>query len=393
MTARGAPAATIHPFRIAVPDEALSSLRQRLEQARLPDQPADVGWEQGMDVSALRGLVRRWLDGFDWRVQEAALNALPQFRVEFEGGQQLHFVHVRAANGRGLPLLLTHGWPGSFAEFTKIIPLLTDPGRHGLDPDCAFDVVVPSLPGYGFSSRPDRTGASAFAIAELWASLMTALGYDRYGAQGGDWGASVTTALALAHPDRIAGIHLNFIPGSFSTAHEPSELTEEERAALSRRATWADREGGYGHVQGTKPQTLAYALNDSPMGLLAWLAEKFQAWSDGGIGAAVSVDEVLTTACIYWFTQTIGSSMRLYWETRRRPLHFAQDQRALPPCAVARFPGEAPLPAQSHVARAYNLVRWRDMPKGGHFAALEQPLLLAEDVAAFFRVLDAFPKP
>jgi pimeloyl-ACP methyl ester carboxylesterase len=375
-------------FTISVSDAALTDLHERLSRARWPDQLDEIGWDQGTDRASLESLVNYWRVGFDWRAQETALNELEQFRVTI-GGQQIHFVHKRAKSGRGLPLIITHGWPGSFTEMLKIVPMLTDPEAHGGNSDDAFDVVAPSLPGYGFSSPPRQTGMNAFAIAELWAKLMTGLGYERFAAQGGDWGASVATCLGFLSPERVLGLHLNYIPGSFEPPHDPSEqdLTREEREFLATRAIWRETEGAYGHLHATKPQSLAYALNDSPIGLAGWIVEKFRAWSDceGEVERIFTKDELLTNISIYWFTQTIGSSMRLYWENWRRPLRFAPGERVRVPCAIAHFPKEIPLPPKSWVERVYDVKRWSKMPRGGHFAALEQPALLAGDIRAFFK--------
>jgi pimeloyl-ACP methyl ester carboxylesterase len=377
-------------FTISVSDAALTDLHARLSRARWPDQLDGIGWDQGTDRASLESLVNYWRVGFDWRAQEAELNEFEQFRVTI-GGQQIHFVHERAKSGRALPLIITHGWPGSFTEMRKIVPMLTDPEAHGGNSDDAFDVVVPSLPGYGFSSPPRKTGMNALAIAELWAKLMTGLGYERFAAQGGDWGASVATCLGFLFPGRVLGLHLNYIPGSFEPPHDPSEqdLTHEEREFLATRAIWRETEGAYGHLHATKPQSLAYALNDSPIGLAGWIVEKFRAWSDceGEVERIFTKDELLTNISIYWFTQTIGSSMRLYWEGRLRPLSFAPGERVRVPCALAHFPKEIPLPPKSWVERVYDVKRWSKMPRGGHFAALEQPALLAGDIRAFFKPL------
>jgi pimeloyl-ACP methyl ester carboxylesterase len=368
----------------------LADLAARLSRTRWPDQLEKFTWEQGTDRGYLEKLVAYWRTEFDWRSQEAALNRFAQFRATI-GDQKIHFVHERSRSGRGIPIIITHGWPGSFAEMVKLIPRLTDPMAHGGDEEDDFDVVVPSLPGFGFSPPPRRAGTNAFAIAELWAELMTTLGYARFAAQGGDWGASVCTCLGFLFPRRVLGLHLNFIPGSFEPPHDPSghDLTEEEKSFLATRAHWIETEGAYGRIQGTKPQSLAYALNDSPVGLCGWILEKFRAWSDcdGEVERAFSKNDLLTNISIYWFTQTIGSSMRLYWEGRKRPLRFRVGERVQVPCAVAHFPKELPLPPRSWVERVYRVTRWSELPKGGHFAALEQPSLLAEDIRAFFKPL------
>jgi pimeloyl-ACP methyl ester carboxylesterase len=380
----------VEPFTIAIPEAALADLKSRLTQTRWPDEVAGVGWQQGASLDYIEGLVAYWRNGFDWRAQEAALNRFAQFRAELKG-QTVHFIQERAKNGRGFPLVFAHGWPGSFVEAAKLIPLLTDPESHGASAEDAFDVVVPSLPGYGFSPTPTAAGMNSFAIAELWAELMSGLGYKRFAAQGGDWGASVATWLGLQIPSRVAGIHLNYIPGSYDPprAADGSDLSGEERAFLQSRDQWLDLEGGYGHIQGTKPQTAAYALNDSPAGLCAWIAEKFRDWSDWKTVPedAISRDTLLTNISIYWFTQTIASSMRLYWEGRRRPVRFEPGQRVEVPVGVARFAKEEPMPPRKWVERCYNVRRWTEIPRGGHFAALEQPELLAQDIREFLRPL------
>jgi len=384
----------IERFTIAIPDAALADLKSRLSHTRWPDEISGIGWQQGAALDYMQRLITYWRDTYDWRTEEAALNRFAHFRAEING-QVVHFIHERAKNGRGFPLIFTHGWPGSFIEAVKLIPLLTDPGSHGGRPEDSFDVVVPSLPGYGFSPAPAATGMNSYAIAELWAELMTGLGYDRFAAQGGDWGASICTWLALQVPSRVAGIHLNYIPGSYDPprAAGGSDLAPEERAFLASRDQWLDAEGAYGHIQGTKPQTAAYALNDSPAGLCAWIAEKFRDWSDWQTSPnaqpedAISRDTLLTNISIYWFTQTIASSMRLYWEGRRRPVRFAPGQRVDVPVGVARFAKEEPMPPRKWVERCYNVRRWTEYPRGGHFAALEQPEVLAEDIREFFRAL------
>jgi pimeloyl-ACP methyl ester carboxylesterase len=333
----------LEPFTISVPESDIEDLKARLARTRWPDQLNGIGWEQGTDRSYLESIVAYWRSAFNWRAQEAALNKLPQFRATIKA-HQIHFVHARAKSGRGLPIVITHGWPGTFAEIVKMLPMLTDPESHGGSAEDAFDVVAPSLPGYGFSSPPRQAGMDTFAIAALWAELMAGLGYDRFAAQGGDWGASVATCLGFLFPDRVIGVHLNRIPGSFQPPPDPSgkDLTEEENAFLAAHAKWFDAEGAYGRIQATKPQSLAYALNDSPVGLAAWIIEKFRAWSDcdGDVESVFTKDELLTNVSIYWFTQTIGSSIRLYWENRQRPLHFAPGERVQVPCAVALFPKE-----------------------------------------------------
>jgi pimeloyl-ACP methyl ester carboxylesterase len=378
----------LSPFQIAVPDDAIADLKTRLQRVRWPDQPDDVGWDHGTDLAYVQDLVRYWREEYDWRRAEHHLNSFSQFTATVRG-LRIHFIYERAKQGGGLPLVITHGWPGTFAEMTRLIPLLT---RALNTRDLPFDVIVPSLPGYGFSERPTRTGMHVAAIADLWAELMSGLGYERFLAQGGDLGAAVTMSLASRFPERVRGIHLNFVPNSYQPPVEPAgeAITDEERAYLERRSAWADAEGAYAHIQGTRPQTLGYALNDSPVGLAAWFTEKYRLWSDcqGDIGSVYSKDELLTNISLYWFAETITSSFRLYRETRQNPLRFAPNDRVAVPLAVAQFPKEVWMPPRSWVERVFTGVRqWSRMPRGGHFAAFEQPQLLADDIRAFARTL------
>ncbi|MFI4988740.1 MAG: epoxide hydrolase family protein [Alphaproteobacteria bacterium] len=377
-------------FTIDVPQAVLDDLHRRLDATRWPDEIANAAWQRGTSLAYMKSLTTYWRSAYDWRRQEAALNRLPHFRVELDG-LGIHFVHARGKGPRPLPLIISHGWPGSFVEMVKLIPLLADPAAHGGRAEDAFDVVVPSLPGYGFSDRPREAGMNPSAIAALWVRLMSTLGYERFAAQGGDWGAAVSSALGLDHAKRIVGIHLNFIAGRFLLGGTLNEPAADALAAayLAELRAWWDSEGGYNHEQGTKPQTLAYGLNDSPVGLAAWIIEKFRTWSDcgGDVERIVSRDELLDNVMIYWVGETIASSTRLYYESRLRPLRLTPGNRVTPPVAVALFPKEIPMPPRALAERGYNIQRWTVMPKGGHFAALEQPELLAEDLRAFFRTL------
>ncbi|MBV8450533.1 MAG: epoxide hydrolase [Hyphomicrobiales bacterium] len=377
-------------FAIHVADEILADLWRRLDATRWPDEIENAGWEGGTNLAYMRSLTAYWRNGYDWRRQENALNSLPQYRLALDG-LNVHFVHQRGNGPKPLPLVITHGWPGSFVEMVKLLPLLTDPAAHGASVDDAFDVVVPSLPGYGFSDRPRERGMNPNKIAALWVRLMAALGHERFGAQGGDWGATVSSALGLDHPDRMIGVHLNFIAGRFLLGGTLNEAQDDEVAKqyLSQLRKWWDLDGGYNHQQSTKPQTLSYGLNDSPVGLAAWIVEKFQTWSDcgGDPERVLTRDELLTNVMIYWVTQTVRSSMQLYFESRERPLRLSRGNRVTPPVAVALFPKEIPMPPRSLAERGYNIVRWTEMPKGGHFAAMEQPELLAADIREFFRPL------
>jgi pimeloyl-ACP methyl ester carboxylesterase len=383
----------VQPFTINIPQSTLADLQQRLGLTRWPDEIAGSGWSHGADLNYMQEIVRHWQTRFDWRYQEKAINRFRQFRAEIQG-LSIHFIHERADGPGPIPLLITHGWPGSFVEMLKIIPRLTDPVSYGGSAEDSFDVIVPSMPGYGFSDRATQEGMNAFRIAELWAQLMAGLGYKRFAAQGGDWGASVATCLGLLNSENVIGLHLNYIPGSFKPYLDPKShgLSATETAFLKEQESWLQTEGGYAHVQATKPQTVAFGLNDSPVGLAAWIIEKFRGWSDcgGAVERRFTKDELLTNVMIYWVTQTIHSSMRLYYEGRRQPLHFKEGQSVQVPCAVARFPKEEPFPPREWIERGYNVQRWTEFTSGGHFAAMEEPELLVEDIRAFFRPFRRF---
>jgi pimeloyl-ACP methyl ester carboxylesterase len=369
-------AMALQRFALPFSQPALDDLRERLRRTRWPDQIPASDWEYGFDLAFLQDICGYWAARFDWRAQLEGLAGLPHYRFS-SLGLGIHFIHVPSRSGAATPLILTHGWPGSFLEMLRIIPLLTD----------SFDIVVPSLPGYGFSDRPVRPGMNAFRIAEIWVELMSELGYSKFGVQGGDLGAGVATALGLRHPERILGIHLNFIPGSYRPFLEPgAALTPEETEFLNSIGQWSERHGAYSHLQRTRPQTPAYGLNDSPAALAAWILEKFREWSDcdGDIYNCFSREDLLTNVTLYWMTETIGSSFRLYYENSRAPFHFAPGESVRVPCAIARFPKEISAPPRAWVERGYNVQRWSDMPRGGHFAAHEQPELLAGDLRAFF---------
>ena len=381
----------VEPFKIPYSQPAVDELRNRLAQTRWPDQIAGTGWESGVDLAFMREICRYWIDQFDWKAQVDRASAFRHYRYTSEGFG-IHFIHERGKGPAPLPLILTHGWPGSFLEMLKVIPMLTDPARFGGDPADSFDVVVPSLPGYGYSDRPATSGINSFRIAELWTRLMQELGYSRFAAQGGDIGASVTTLLGLRHADRVVGIHLNYIPGSYRPYLEPdTQVAPVEQAFLDDADRWYAERGGYSHLQRTTPLTAAYSLNDSPAGLAAWILEKFRDWADcdGDIERCFSKDELLSNVTLYWMTETIHSSFRWYYETRLAPVHFRKDDFVRVPCAIARFPKEDPFPPREWIARGYNIQRWTEMPRGGHFAAAEQPELLAADIQAFFRRLRA----
>jgi len=380
------------PFRISIADEQIDDLKTRLRQTRWPGSIFQNGDEDGVSLALVQKLATHWSDEFDWRAREAQLNELPQFTVDIDG-QDIHFIHKKGAGPNARPLILTHGWPGSFVEFERVIPLLTDPGSHGGDPRDAFDVVVPSLPGFGFSAAPRQSGLNARRVAGLWQKLMLQLGYKRYFAQGGDIGAGVSAWLGALYPDSVEGIHLNYIPGSFRPplgADYPA-ITSEEQQFLDWATKFASMEGAYSQLQATKPQTLSFSLSDSPVGLLGWITEKFASWSDcgGDLETVISADVLLTNVSIYWFGNTIDSSLRMYKENRLQPFSFPDVSNVSVPMSFAHFPKELPTPPRSWVERVFDVRRWTDMAKGGHFAALEQPELLVRDIQDSFRVSGA----
>ena len=382
------PGATIRPFKIEIAQGDLDDLRRRLSQTRWPNAIVQ-DWSDGTNLAYLRELVAYWRDAFDWRAQETRLNAFPQFLVRV-AGLDVHVVHVRGNGPAPLPLIVSHGWPGSFVEMLDLVPRLADPQRFGGSPHDAFDVIVPSLPGYGFSERPAAPGTTAAAIADRWAELMTVLGYERFGAQGGDWGAAISTHLGIEHSDRLVGVHLNYMMRAFLPSRKAlgPDAHPEETAYLEDVDRWYAAEGGYSHLQGTKPQTLAYALTDSPAGLAAYIVEKFRTWSDcdGDVERAFPKDTLLTNIAIYWFTGTINSSIHLYWERQRSSMHPPSKPPPVP-FALAAFPKELTTPPRRLLERVLRVERYTAMPRGGHFAALEEPERLAADIAAFFRPL------
>ena len=376
----------IKPFSPPYFAAAVDDLRDRLHRTRWPDDIPDSGWDYGTDPGFLRAICRYWADDFDWKRQVEQMAAFHHFT--FSGDNvEIHFIHEAGKGPAPVPLILTHGWPGSFLEFNKIIPLLTDPGSHGADPADSFSVVVPSLPGFGYSGKPGR-GVNAFTTADCWAHLMSELGYAGFAAQGGDIGASVTAALGLRHPGRLFGIHLNFVPSSYRPfLPEGTRLTEVEERTLRAAAQWREEQGAYAHIQRTTPLTGAYALNDSPAGLAGWILEKFRLWSDCGGDPlrAFDRDELLANVTLYWMTETIYSSFRIYFEGAKAPLALTENQRVQVPCAIAHFPRELLFPPAIWVERGFNVEQWTEMPRGGHFAAFEQPELLADDLRCFFR--------
>jgi pimeloyl-ACP methyl ester carboxylesterase len=376
----------IETFRVEVDGAVLEDLRSRLDRTRFPDQPEDTAWDAGLPVDYLRELVGYWREAYDWRAEEERLNGFEHFRTRIDG-QSIHFIHARSPHPDALPLLITHGWPGSVVEFLDLIPRLTDPPAYGGRTEDAFHVIAPSLPGYGFSEPPRQRGWDVRRIALAFIVLMDRLGYPRYGAQGGDWGAQVTTRVATLDPEHCAAIHLNMPVGR--RPGTAGKLTAEEQGDLAAMGEFQREEAAYATEQGTKPQTIGAALNDSPAGLLAWIVEKFRTWSDcdGHPENCFSRDQLITNVMLYWVTQTAASAARLYWETNQTGVLKEKLPFIRVPTGVARYPKEVLRWPRSWVAEQYNLTHWAVMPKGGHFAAMEQPELFAQDLVEFFRTV------
>jgi epoxide hydrolase len=374
--------AEITPFRIEIPEADLEDLRERLRRTRWPDAETVDDWSQGIPLSYTKGLCDYWLEQYDWRTCEASLNQFPQFRTSIDG-LDIHFLHVRSPRADALPLVMTHGWPGSIVEFRKVIGPLTDPVAHGADPADAFHLVCPSLPGFGFSGKPASPGWGIEHIADAWDQLMTRLGYARFGAQGGDWGSGVTSQLGIRHAGDVVGIHLNMVSAQPDPA-TMNDLTEREKDALAAMKHHRDWGTGYSKEQSTRPQTVGYGLVDSPAGLCAWIVEKFWSWtdSDGDPANVLTRDEMLDDVMLYWLPGTGASSARLYWESFARL--FSGSVRVPVGCSV--FPKEIVRPSRRWAEKAYPDLRyWNEPAKGGHFAAFEQPAIFVDEVRAAFR--------
>jgi microsomal epoxide hydrolase len=384
----------MHPYRTAIPQADLDDLRARIAATRWPAALGDDGWDRGVPVAYLRELAEYWSTNYDWRAAEAEINKYPQFTTEIDG-QNVHFLHVRSPEENAQPMIMSHGWPGSFVEFLDVIGPLTDPAKYGGDPADAFHLVIPSMPGFGFSGRAEP-GWGTGRIAQAWAQLMNRLGYDRYIAQGGDAGAVTSLILALMDADHMAGVHVNMLM-TFPSGNpaELADLSETDQARLGRMAKFDEELSGYMKLQSTRPQTLAYGLTDSPVGQLAWIAEKFKEWTDSEKTpeSAVNRDRLLTLVSIYWFTATAGTSATLYYEDA--PALKAMLSGALPPpvqipAGVAVFPADIFLPLRRLAERDLaNIVHWSEFDRGGHFAAMEEPDLLVADLRAFSRKLRA----
>jgi pimeloyl-ACP methyl ester carboxylesterase len=368
----------IESLSIKVSEQAIKDLRTRLKQTRWTDEIINSGWKYGAQLSYVKEIVGYWLNEFNWRRTENEINRFPNYLAEING-IKIHFLHLKNEQKNSVPVIITHGWPGSFLEMMKLIPFL----KHSKIP---FDLIIPSIPGFGFSDKINTPGCNLWFIADLWSELIKELGYDTVIAQGGDFGAGISTALALKYPEIISGLHLNYIPGSyFPFLSSGEQLTEQENLSLSSADEWYKEEGAYAHQHRTKPLTLAYGLNDSPVGLCAWILEKFYGWSDchGDIESVFSKDELLSNISLYWFTETIHSSIRLYNENSKAPLRFSEKDFVNVPVGIARFHKEEPFPSRKFIERGYNIQHWSDISPGGHFAAMEQPELLANDIITF----------
>lgn len=375
----------IEPFRIAIGDDVLDDLRARLRNTRWPEAAPVDDWSQGTPLPWIKDVCQYWADTYDWRAREALLNRFPQFTTQIDG-LDIHFIHARSPHANAMPLIITHGWPGSIVEFHKVIEPLTNPTAHGGDAADAFHVICPSLPGFGFSAKPRTTSWGVDRIGAAWVQLMDRLGYARYGAQGGDWGSAVTTAIGAQDPDHCAGIHITLAMGSAPRTN--GEPTPEEARAMKGAKYYAEWDSGYSKQQATRPQTVGYGLTDSPSGQAAWILEKFWAWTDcdGHPENILGRDELLDNVMLYWVTASAASSARLYWES------FGPGKRAdrpvNVPTGVTVFPKEIVTPVRRWMEPKYTNIRyWNEMPKGGHFAAFEQPDLFIGDVRAYFRTL------
>jgi epoxide hydrolase len=377
----------IRPFRVEIPQADIDDLMDRLARTRLASQPADSGWDYGVPAAYLSGIIGYWRTSYDWRKAEAELNSFPQFTTEIDGAN-IHFFHVRSAEPRALPLIITHGWPGSVVEFLDIVDPLTDPQAHGGDRADAFHVVIPSVPGFGLSGPTQETGWGVPRVAAAWAELMRRLGYRRYGAQGGDFGSLISRQLGICAPENVAGVHLNFLL-TFPSG-EPAEMAGLSRAELERVGQleqFNDELSGYARVQAQRPHTIAHALADSPAGQLAWIVEKFKEWTYRAAVPedAVSRDRILTNVMLYWLTNTAASSARLYKDSAAA---FGLPQVLKVPLGIAVFPGELAPPVRRFAERTNpNITSWTEFKAGGHFAALEVPDLLTGDIRQFFRPL------
>ncbi|HET8735162.1 MAG TPA: epoxide hydrolase [Pricia sp.] len=370
----------IHPFTVHIEQEKLDDLKSRLERTRWPDEIPNSGWNYGANLDFMKDLHYYWLTQYNWRQTEKEINLYNNYIAEIDGNK-IHFIHQKGKGKNPIPIIITHGWPGSFLEMMKILPLLTQ------DSEITFDVIIPSMIGYGFSSKFTKEGCNVGYMADLWVKLMKELGYGKFAVQGGDFGAGVSTAIAYKYPEYVMGIHLNYIPGNYVPDIEYDALTQEEKDYMKSEEEWYFREGGYSLQQKTKPITLAYGINDSPVGLCAWIVEKMLSWADykDDIETAFTKDELLANVTLYWLTETIHSSIRLYGENSKYPIKLGKNDFITAPLGIARFQYEAPFPPRCFVERGFkNILHWANYSSGGHFAALEKPQELANDIKDFF---------
>ncbi len=371
----------ITPFNINIPQSELDDLKHRIKNARWPDELKNSNWQYGTNLSYMKELANYWADEFNWKTVENQINSFPNFIAEIDN-YKVHFLHIKSKKENTIPLLITHGWPGSFLEMLKISKYLTS------SEELAFDLVIPSIIGFGFSEKPLENGSDYGFNAQLWHKLMLQLGYLKYGLQGGDIGAGISTKIAQKFPEYIIGLHLNYISDSYSPYLQQNETLDANVLSYKKQLqSWNEKEGAYGFIQASKPLSLAYGLNDSPIGLCAWIIEKFNAWSDtnGHIENSFTKDELLANVSLYWFTQTIHSSVRMYYEISCNPLHLKKNDFITVPTGFAKFPKEIPTPPKNYIEKGFNIIHWSELQKGGHFAAMEQPKLLANDIINFFK--------
>jgi pimeloyl-ACP methyl ester carboxylesterase len=371
----------IKNFKVNIDQHILDDLKLRIENTRWPDEIVESNWTYGASLVYMKELSHYWLNDFNWRKTEAEINQYDNFIAAIDG-YMVHFMHIKGKGENSIPIIITHGWPGSFLEMMKLIPLLTENSKQ------SFDVVIPSMLGFGFSDKLTQTGCNVSLMADIWVKLMQELGYKKFGVQGGDFGAGVSAFISLKYPENVIGMHLNYIPGNYHPELADGELfTAEENDYIKSEEEWYFREGGYSLQQNTKPLTLAYGLNDSPVGLCAWIIEKMYGWAacNGNIESVFTKDELLSNVMLYWVTETIHSSIRLYGENKKVPMKLGKNSIIHVPVGIAHFMFEEPFPPRKFIERGFNIQHWTDFSEGGHFPALEKPELLAEDICNFFK--------